>query len=142
MIEFTHHGIKVKCRPENAAEYRRLMDKPPKIKIKVDRRFDCMRRHYPKFYAGLTTTADYVREYASINDHQHLIALEYTHADRLAPMLDATAPEVLEELDADYVAPPPKARKITPKQAIVQALDALKAGDVDMAQCILTEALK
>jgi len=142
MITFEHHGITVKCKPENAAAYRAAMDKPPKIKVKIDRRFDCMRRHYPKFYAGLTTTADYVREYASINDHQHLIALEYTHADRLAPMLDATVPEVLEELDADYVPPPPKARKITPKQAIVQALDALKAGDIDTAQCILTEALK
>jgi hypothetical protein len=141
MITFEHHGITVKCKPENAATYRAAMDKPPKIKIKVDRRFDCMRRHYPKFYAGLTTTADYVREYASINDHQHLIALEYTHADRLAPMLDATMPEVLEELDPDYVFTA-KARKITPKQAIIQALDALKAGDIDTAQCILTEALK
>jgi hypothetical protein len=117
------------------------MDKPPKIKVKIDRRFDCMRRHYPKFYAGLTTTADYVREYASINDHQKLIALQYTHADRLAPMLDASVPEVLEEIDPDYV-PTAKARKITPKQAIIQALDALKAGDIDTAQCILTEALK
>jgi hypothetical protein len=141
MIEFTHHGITVKCKPENAMKYRVAMDKPPKIKIKVDRRFDCMRRHYPKFYVGMTTTADYVREYESINNHQHLIALEYMHADRLAPMLDATAPEVLEELDPDYV-PTIKARKITPKQAIVQALDALKAGDIDTAQCILTEALK
>jgi hypothetical protein len=142
MITFEHHGITVKCKPENAAAYRAAMDKPPKIKVKIDRRFDCMRRHYPKFYAGLTTTADYVREYASINNHQHLIALEYTHADRLAPMLDATAPEVLEELDADWVPPPPKVRKITPKQAIIQALDALKLGDIDTAQCILTEALK
>ena len=141
MITFEHHGITVKCKPENAVEYRRLMDKPPKIKVKIDRRFDCMRRHYPKFYAGLTTTADYVREYASINNHQKLIALEYTHADRLAPTLDATTPEVLEELDADYV-PTAKARKITAKQAIVQALDALKLGDIDTAQCILTEALK
>lgn len=141
MITFEHHGIAVKCKPENAANYRRLMDKPPKIKVKIDRRFDCMRRHYPKFYAGLTTTADYVSEYASINNHQHLIALKYAHADRLAPMLDAATPEVLEELDADYV-PTVKARKITAKQAIIQALDALKAGDIDTAQCILTEALK
>jgi hypothetical protein len=141
MITFEHHGITVKCKPENAMQYRAAMDKPPKIKVKVDRRFDCMRRHYPKFYVGMTTTADYVREYASINDHQKLIALEYTHADRLAPTLDATTPEVLEEPDADYV-PTIKARKITPKQAIVQALDALKAGDIDTAQCILTEALK
>jgi hypothetical protein len=56
-------------------------------------------------------------------------------------MYDGSAPEVLEELDADYV-PTAKARKITPKQAIIQALDALKAGDIDTAQCILTEALK
>lgn len=141
MITFEHHGITVKCKPENAMQYRAAMDKPPKIKVKIDRRFDSMRRHYPKFYAGLTTTADYVREYASINNHQHLIALEYTHADRLAPMLDASVPEVLEEIDPDYV-PTAKARKITPKQAIVQALDALKTGDIDTAQCILTEALK
>jgi hypothetical protein len=141
MITFEHHGITVKCKPENAMQYRAAMDKPPKIKIKIDRRFDSMRRHYPKFYAGLTTTADYVREYASINNHQKLIALEYTHADRLAPTLDATTPEVLEELDPDW-APTAKARKITPKQAIVQALDALKLGDIDTAQCILTEALK
>ena len=141
MITFEHHGITVKCKPENAVEYRRLMDKPPKIKVKIDRRFDCMRRHYPKFYAGLTTTADYVREYASINNHQKLIALEYTHADRLAPTLDATTPEVLEDLDADYVTMA-KARKITAKQAIVQALDAFKVGDIDTAQCILAEALK
>lgn len=141
MITFQHHGITVKCKPENAMQYRAAMDKPPKIKIKIDRRFDCMRRHYPKFYAGMTTTADYVREYASINDHQKLIALEYTHADRLAPMLDAATPEVLEEPDADYV-PTVKARKLTAKQAIIQALDALKLGDIDTAQCILTEALK
>ena len=141
MITFEHHGITVKCKPENAMKYRAAMDKPPKIKVKVDRRFDCMRRHYPKFYVGMTTTADYVREYESINNHQHLIALEYMHADRLAPTLDAAAPEVLEELDPDYV-PTAKARKITPKQAIIQALDALKLGDIDTAQCILTEALK
>ena len=56
-------------------------------------------------------------------------------------LYDAATPEVLEELDPDWV-PTAKARKITPKQAIVQALDALKAGDIDTAQCILTEALK
>ena len=142
MITFEHHGITVKCKPENAMQYRAAMDKPPKIKVKIDRRFDCMRRHYPKFYAGLTTTADYVREYASINDHQKLIALEYTHAHRLAPTLDAATPEVLEELDPDWTPPAPKVRKITAKQAIVQALDALKLGDIDTAQCILAEALK
>ena len=63
------------------------------------------------------------------------------YLDQVLVVDDGSAPEVLEELDADYV-PTAKARKITPKQAIIQALDALKAGDIDTAQCILTEALK
>lgn len=140
MITFEHHGITVKCKPENAAEYRRLMDKPPKIKVKVDRQHDSMRRDFPAFFAGMDT-ADYISRYASLNNRLLLSAWKFDHEDQAAPMLDATTPEVLEELDPDWV-PTAKARKITPKQAIIQALDALKAGDIDMAQCILTEALK
>jgi hypothetical protein len=141
MIEFTHENIRYKVKPENAQAIRALAAKPPKIKIKVDRRFDSMRRHYPKFYAGLTTTADYLSEYASINDHQKLIGLEYIHAARLAPTLDPTQPEVLEEVDADYIEPV-KVKKLTAKQALAQALKALEKGDVDTAQCILVEGLK
>jgi hypothetical protein len=140
MITFEHHGITVKCKPENAAEYRRLMDKPPKIKVKVDRQHNSMRRDFPAFFAGMDT-ADYLSRYASLNNRLLLSAWKFDHEDQAAPMLDATTPEVLEELDPDWV-PTAKARKITPKQAIIQALDALKAGDVDTAQCILTEALK
>jgi hypothetical protein len=140
MITFEHHGITVKCKPENAAEYRRLMDKPPKIKVKVDRQHDSMKRDFPAFFAGMDT-ADYLSRYASLNNRLLLSAWKFDHEDQAAPMLDATTPEVLEELDPDWV-PTAKARKITPKQAIVQALDALKTGDIDMAQCILTEALK
>jgi hypothetical protein len=140
MITFEHHGITVKCKPENAAEYRRLMDKPPKIKVKVDRQHDSMKRDFPAFHAGMDT-ADYLSRYASLNNRLLLSAWKFDHADRLAPTLDAATPEVLEEPDADY-APTAKARKITPKQAIIQALDALKLGDVDTAQCILEEALK
>ena len=141
MIEFTHETTRYKVKPENAETIRNLATKPPKIKIKVDRRFDCMRRHYPKFYAGLTTTGDYVREYASINDHQKLIGLEYTYADRLAPTLDATQPEVWEEIDPNAEDFKP-AKKLTAKQAMTQALKALEKGDVDTAQCILAEGLK
>jgi len=140
MITFEHHGITVKCKPENAAEYRRLMDKPPKIKVKVDRQHDSMRRDFPAFFAGMDT-ADYLSRYASLNNRLLLSAWKFDHEDQAAPMLDATTPEVLEELDPDWV-PTAKARKITPKQAIVQALDALKLGDMDTAQCILEEALK
>jgi hypothetical protein len=135
MITFEHHGITVKCKPENAAAYRAAMDKPPKPRTAAEK------RDYPKFQAGKTTTADYLRDYAGFNARLLLSGLTFTHADRLAPMLDATTPEVWEEIDPDWV-PTVKARKITPKQAIVQALDALKAGDIDTAQCILTEALK
>ena len=140
MITFEHHGINVKCKPENAAEYRRLMDKPPKIKVKIDRQHDSMKRDFPAFFVGMDT-ADYISRYASLNNRLLLSAWKFDHEDQAAPMLDATTPEVLEELDPDYV-PTAKARKITPKQAIIQALDALKAGDIDTAQCILTEALK
>jgi hypothetical protein len=139
MIEFTHENTRYKVKPENAQKIRALAVKPPKIKIKVDRRFDCMRRHYPKFYAGMTTTADYLSEYASINEHQKLTALMFTHAARLAPMLDPTQPEVVEEVDADYIAP---VKKLTAKQALTQALKALEKGDIDTAQCILVEGLK
>jgi len=135
MITFEHHGITVKCKPENAAAYRAAMDKPPKPRTVAEK------RDYPKFQAGKTTTADYLRDYAGFNARLLLSAWKFDYADRLAPMLDATTSEVLEEIDPDWV-PTAKARKITPKQAIVQALDALKAGDIDTAQCILTEALK
>lgn len=137
MIEFTHHNVKIKCRPENAAEYRRLMDKPPKAKTVSEK------RAYPQWMAGMTT-GDYIRSYARLNDNKKMIECGHV-CDNLwqTPALyDANAPEVLEELDPDWTPPAPKARKITPKQAIVQALDALKAGDIDTAQCILTEALK
>jgi hypothetical protein len=134
MITFEHHGITVKCKPENAMQYRAAMDKPPKITKPKEK------RDFPAFHAGMET-ADYLSRYASLNNRLLLSAWKFDHADRLAPVLDATTPEVLEELDADYV-PTVKARKITPKQAIIQALDALKLGDIDTAQCILTEALK
>lgn len=134
MIIFEHHGITVKCKPERAMQYRAAMDKPSKMTKPKEK------RDFPTFHAGMET-ADYLSRYASLNNRLLLSAWKFDHADRLAPVLDATTPEVLEELDADYV-PTAKARKITPKQAIIQALDALKAGDIDTAQCILEEALK
>lgn len=137
MIEFTHHNIKIKCRPENAAEYRRLMDKPPKVRSTPER------RAYPQWMSGMTT-GDYIQSYARLNDNKKMIECGHTCENlwQVPTLYDANTPEMLEELDADWTPPPPKARKITPKQAIVQALDALKLGDIDTAQCILTEALK
>jgi len=136
MIEFTHHGITVKCKPERALEYRRLMDKPPKPRAVAEK------RDYPAWNPTMST-GDYLRAYIRLNERRRMIECGHTCAnyDQAPAMYDGSLPEVLEEIDADYV-PTAKARKITPKQAIVQALAALKAGDVDTAQCILTEALK
>jgi len=136
MIEFTHHGITVKCKPENAVEYRRLMDKPPKAKAVSEK------RDYPKWNPTMTT-GDYLRAYTQLNARRSMLECGHTCAnyDAVPTMYDSAAPEVLEELDPDYI-PTAKPRKITAKQAIVQALDALKLGDVDTAQCILSEALK
>ena len=135
MITFEHHGITVKCKPENAMKYRAAMDKPPKAKAVSEK------RGYPIFVQGMST-ASYVSQFnGQFDGWQHKIKHDCANYYNTAPMLDATTPEVWEEPDADYT-PTIKARKITPKQAIVQALDALKLGDIDTAQCILTEALK
>ena len=137
MIEFTHHNIKIKCRPENAAAYRAAMDKPPKVRSTPER------RAYPQWMSGMTT-GDYIQSYARLNDNKKMIECGHTCENlwQVPTLYDANTPKMLEELDPDWTPPVPKARKITPKQAIVQALDALKLGDIDTAQCILTEALK
>ena len=144
MIEFTHATTRYTVKPENAQEHRKQAANPPKIKRKVDRNHDATRRDYPQFYAGMTT-ADYVSQYAGLNSRLLLKGEGFTFADRAAPMLDAAQPEVLEELDPDYVYAPTKAKKQTVaslKAAIVQALEAIQQGDTDTAQCILNEALK
>ena len=144
MIEFTHATTRYTVKPENALEYRRLAAKPPAIKRKVDRSHDSTRRDYPEFYAGMTT-AEYVSRYASLNARLLLKGEGFTFADRAAPMLDATQPEVIEELDPDYVYTPTKAKKqtvATLKATITQVLALLQAGDVDTAQCVLSEAVK
>ena len=144
MIEFTHATTRYTVKPENAQEYRRLAAKPPAIKRKVDANNDSKKRGYPEFYAGMTTD-DYVSQYASLNSRLLLKGEGFTFADRAAPMLDATQPEVLEELDPDYEYTPTKAKKATVaslKAVIGQALEALKQGDTDTAQCVLAEALR
>jgi hypothetical protein len=146
MIEFTHATTRYTVKPENAQEYRRLAANPPKIKRKVDAKNDSMKRTYPEFYAGMTTR-DYVTEYAAINSRLLLSETLFNYTDRPAPMLDAAQPEVLEELDADYVSPawtpsPKKQTIASLKAAIAQALEMLQAGDVDTAQCVLSEAVK
>ena len=146
MIEFTYATTRYTVKPENAQEYRRLAAKPPAIKRKVDAKNDSMKRTYPEFYAGMTTR-DYVTEYAAINSRLLLSETLFNYTDRPAPMLDAAQPEVLEELDPDYSPPawtpaPRKATVASLKVSIVEALALLARGDVDTAQCVLSESLK
>jgi len=136
MITFEHTGVKIKCKPENAMQYRAAIDNPAKAKAVGEK------RDYPKWNPTMTT-GDYLRAYMRLNERRRMVECDHTCANigQVPAIYDGSTPEVLEELDPDWV-PMAKPRKITAKQAIVQALDALKAGDVDMAQCILTEALK
>ena len=138
MIEFAYETTRFKVKPENAQAIRNLAAKPPKIKNKGDRKHDSMRRDYPEFYLGMTTE-DYLSRYASLNNRLTLTPWSYNYDLRLAPTLDATQPEVVEEVDADYIEP---VKKLTAKQAMTQALKALEKGDIDTAQCILVEGLK
>jgi hypothetical protein len=62
-------------------------------------------RTYPTFYSGMST-ADYISAYTALNKYLFVgkyaddKILTYTHADRRAPELDPTIPEVFEEVDA------------------------------------------
>ena len=90
MIEFTHHGIKVKCKPEIAAEYRRLMDKPPKAKTISEK------RDYPKWNPTMTTS-DYLRAYIQLNERRKMIPCDHVltcSAFKVPTMYDSAAPEI------------------------------------------------
>lgn len=120
MITFTQETTRYTVKPENAQALRALAAKPPKIKRKIDRSHDATRRDYPAFYPGMTTS-EYLSRYAGLNSRLLLTAHEFTHADRAAPMLDATQPEALEELDPDWTPPAPKAKKPTAAQLLKEA---------------------
>lgn len=87
----------------NAAKYRAIIysGKLPKMKMPSS---TPIRRAYPRFWPGMTT-AEYLDHFAKLNG-AGLHPIKYTHADREAPSLDATHPEVLEEMDPDYVEQP------------------------------------
>lgn len=145
MINIQHETARISCTEANAPMYRAIIDsgKPRKFKKSVDRKHDNLRRDYPTFVPGMTTD-EYIEQYAQLNSRLHFIPVEFTHADRAAPMLDPTVPEVLEELDPDYVPVQAKRKPATAAQlrkACQTALDLLAKGDIDMAQCVLSEVL-
>jgi hypothetical protein len=142
MIEFTHKTTQYRVKPENAHAYRAALDKPKKHKIEALSSVN-LRRDYPVFEPGMKT-ADYLALYGALNSRLLLTTLEYAHADRAAPMLDPTQPEVLEEMNHDYTPtqPKPKKRKAAEVMDVIEsALNLIRAGDINMAEFVLRRAI-
>ena len=142
MITFTHATARYTCSPEKAPALRAILDsgKFPKLKMPADRKHDSARRDYP-VYGSEMTTGDYVAAYARLNERLKLAPLDIAPAiDRVHARLDPTQPEVLEDIDLDYVptaAPVKKQTVASLKAAIARALEALDRGDIDAARAAL-----
>jgi hypothetical protein len=139
MIEFVHNGINVKCKPENALKYKQLMDKPPRTRQVTER------RGYPQWNPTMTTD-DYLRAYIRMNDNKRMVDCGHVCANfsNIPSMYDLSSPEVLEELDPDYVEAPVKvkAKPVTNaqlKQALKSLIEAVFEGDT---QAIADQAIK
>lgn len=139
MIEFVHNDIKVKCKPENALKYKQLMDKPPKTRQVPER------RSYPQWNPTMTTE-DYLRAYIRMNDNKRMIECKHevmSSAFKVPSMYDLSSPEVLEELDPDYVETVKvKAKPVTNAQlkaALKTLIEAIFEGD---PQTIGDEAIR
>jgi hypothetical protein len=139
MIEFTHNGINVKCKPENALKYKQLMDKPPKTRQVTER------RGYPQWNPTMTTD-DYLRAYIRMNENKRMIECNHVvmcSAFKVPTMYDLSSPEVLEEVDPDYVETVKvKAKPVTNAQlkaALKTLIEAIFEGD---PQTIGDEAIR
>ena len=108
MIAINHNRATLTVLPEHAEPTRELLALINKSKGVKGRKFakskaqkrehDSSKRSYPAFYAGMST-ADYISAYVSLNRYLFVGTstdkiLTYTHADRPAPMLDPSIPEV------------------------------------------------
>ena len=139
MIEFVHHGIKIKCKPERALQYRQAMDKPPKARAVTER------RGYPQWNPTMTTE-DYLRAYIRNNENKRMIDCGHSCVNLwdVPAMYDSSSPEVLEEFDPDYIEAPVKAKPkaVTSaqlKQALKALIEAVEHGD---PQTIADQAIK
>lgn len=114
MLTIQYDTARITCTEANAAKYRAIVDsgKPRKWKITP------VKRDYPVFTPGMST-AEYVRQFnRQFDGVQIKVQHDCPRYHMPAPMLDATQPEVLEELDPDYVeqAPAPKRKAATAAQ--------------------------
>lgn len=112
MITIKHERATFRVKPEHAQatyDLLALIDKSKgKRGAKLPRPKAIRREHnsglrtYPTFYSGLKT-ADYISAYIALNKQLFVgkydddKMLSYEHADRQAPELDPTVPEVQEE---------------------------------------------
>lgn len=103
MIEIKHARATLKVRPEHAQETHDFLAVIDKSKGKRGRKFgpqkagprSASKRTYPVFYPGMSTT-EYLVRFHQHNGHLMWKGLAYTYADRVAPSLDPSYPEVLE----------------------------------------------
>ena len=109
MIEIKHARTTFTVRPENGQAVHdtlALIDKSRGRKGRKfskekasNRKYDSSKRSYPVFTPGMTTS-DYIRQYAGLNSYLFGDgAVTYSHADRPAPMLDPSYPEVIAHED-------------------------------------------
>lgn len=117
MITIQYDTARITCTEANAAKYRAIVDsgKPRKWKMPSS---TPVKRDYPVFTPGMST-AEYVRIFnRQFEGAQVRVQHDCPRYHMPAPMLDATQPEALEELDPDYVeqAPAPKRKAATAAQ--------------------------
>jgi len=100
MIEIKHARTTFTVRPENGqavhdALARLAKGKGPKLpKPKGNPKYDSGKREYPVFYPGMET-GEYLNKYHELNEKKMLSGLSFTFANRPAPMLDPSYPEVI-----------------------------------------------
>jgi len=113
MITIQHARATLKVKPEHAQATHDLLALIDKSKGKrgakltrpkaIRREHNSGLRSYPTFYSGMST-ADYIGAYIALNKYLFVgkyaddKILSYTYADRRAPELDPSTPEVVEEL--------------------------------------------
>lgn len=102
MIQFTHETTRYTVKPETALKLRALLDKPKKHKFIG---LTPVKRDYPVFYQGMSTS-DYVSLFnRQFDGVQHKITHECPRYHMPAPMLDGSIPECVEDVNPDYVEP-------------------------------------
>jgi hypothetical protein len=142
MIEFTHETTRYKVKPENAQRIRADLAKPKKYTCIAHK---AVKRGFPVFAAGMST-ADYVRQFNGQFVGVYVtLAHDCPNYNRPAPMLDATQPEVWEDLEYiptmdDLVPLPVKAKKLTTRAALVALIEACEEGDPEQIAAAVIRA--